>query len=73
MLAKSQRRAYVDFDDGSKSVLYYSTETRKVFTSRNYHFLSITKKSPLEEIVVAPDIPHEGEMGRSMLPTGGDS
>ena len=73
MLAKSQRRAYVDFDNGSKSVLYYSTETRKVLTSQNYHFLSITNKSPLEEIVVAPDIPHEGEMGRSTLPTGGDS
>ena len=23
--------------------------------------------------MIAPDIPHEGEMGRSMLPTGGDS
>ena len=73
MLAKSKRRAYVGFDDGSKSVLYYNAETRRVLTSRNYRFLSITDKTPPEEIVVAPDIPHEGEMDRSTLPTGGDS
>ena len=59
MLAKSQRRAYVGFDDGSKSILYYNAKTRKVLTSRNYRFLSITNKTPLEEIVVAPDNPHE--------------
>ena len=73
MLAKSQRRAYVGFDNGSKSVLYYNAETRKVLTSRNYRFLSITNNTPPEEIVVAPDNPHEGEMGSSTLPTGGDS
>ena len=37
------------------------------------HGITITNNTPLEEIVVAPDNPHEGEMGRSTLPTGGDS
>ena len=73
MLPKSQRRVYVGFDDGSKSVRYYNAETRKVLTSRNYRFLSIENKSPPEEIVVAPDKPHEGEMEKSTLPTGSDS
>ena len=72
MLAKSQRRAYIGFDDGSKSVLYYNAETQKVLTSWNYHFLSITNTTPPGEIVVAPDKPHEVEMGSSTLPMGGD-
>jgi hypothetical protein len=33
MLPKSQRKSLVGFDDGSKSVLYYNPETRKVLTS----------------------------------------
>ena len=74
MLPKSQKRAYVGFDDGSKSVKYYNPETRKILTSRNYRFLSISEKSPPEEIVVAPDLPHEGEMGsRGTPPIGSDS
>lgn len=73
MLPKSQKQAYVGFDDGSKSVKYYDSDTRKIHTSQNYCFLSITNESPPEEIVIAPDILHEGEMEKSMLPTGSNS
>ena len=73
MLPKSQRRAYVGYDDGSKSVKYYNAETRKILTSRNYRFLNINEKTPPEEIEVAPDLPHEGEMRDDMLPTGSNS
>jgi len=40
MLPKSQRRAYVRYDKGSKSIKYYNAATRNILTSRNYHFLS---------------------------------
>jgi Reverse transcriptase (RNA-dependent DNA polymerase)/GAG-pre-integrase domain/Integrase core domain len=73
MLPKSQRRAYVGYDDGSKSIKYYNAETRKVLNSRNYRFLNVNKETPPEEIEVAPDLPHEGETGDDMLPTGSNS
>jgi transposase InsO family protein len=73
MLPKSQRRAYVGYDDGSKSIKYYNAETRKVLNSRNYRFLYVNKESPPEEIEVAPDLPHEGETVDDMLPTGSNS
>ena len=73
MLPKSQKRAYIGFDDRSKSVTYCNAETRKVLTSQNHCFLSITNGSLLEEIVVAPDLLLEGEMEKSMLPTSSDS
>ena len=73
MLPKSQRRAYVGFEDGSKSVKYYNADTRKVLTSRNYRFLTIPTGTPPEEIVVAPDMPREGEMEESTLRMGSDS
>jgi hypothetical protein len=64
MLPKSQRRSLVGFDDGSKSVLYYNPETRKVLTSRNYRFLNPPKSlSPPEEIEIHPDTLREGELG----------
>ena len=73
MLPKSQKRAYVGYEDGSKSVKYYNAATRKILYSRNYRFLNITNKTPPEEIEVAPDLPHEGEMVDDMLPTGSNS
>ncbi len=46
----------VRYDDGSKSVLYYSTETCKVLTSRNYHFLDPSDSiSKPEQLLVTPD------------------
>ena len=64
MLPKSQRRSLVGFNDGSKSVIYYNPETRKVLTSRNYRFLNppITHTPP-EEIGINPDTLREGEQG----------
>jgi hypothetical protein len=73
MLLKSKKRAYVGYEDGSKSIKYYNAETRKILTSRNFCFLSNTIQSPPEEIEVAPDSQHEGELGESMLPTGNNS
>ena len=61
------------YDDGSKSIKYYNAETRKVLTSRNFHFLSLTQdKSPPEPIEVLPDVPHEGE-SEGRTPTSGNN
>ena len=73
MLPKSQRRIYVGFEDGSKSVKYYNADTRKILTSRNYNFLTTTNSTPPEEIRVAPDLPHEGEMENDTRPLVADS
>ena len=63
MLPKSQHRSFVGFDDGSKSVKYYSTETRKILTLWNFHFLSLPgTQTLLEEIEVSPDTLCEGEL-----------
>jgi hypothetical protein len=63
-LPKSKRRAFVGYDEGSNSVLYYNAETRTILTSRNYRFLSpSTLPPPPEEIAVEPDSPREGEQG----------
>ena len=67
MLPKSQWRAYVRYDEGSKAIQYYNAATRKVLTSWNYHFLTPSEQSPPEEIVIEPvnqgeNAPlHEGE------------
>ena len=37
----SKAQIFVGYDNGSKSVLYYNTETRKVLTSCNFHFLNL--------------------------------
>ena len=73
ILPKSQKRVYVGFEDGSKSVKYYNADTRKILTSRNYCFLSNIEKAPPEEIVVAPNLPREGELTESTPPMGSDS
>jgi hypothetical protein len=73
MLPKSQRRAYVGYEDGSKSIKYYNADTQKVLHSWNYHFLTISKTTPPEEIEVAIDLPHEGEMEDGMLLMSSDS
>jgi hypothetical protein len=61
MLSKAQRRAYVGYDDGSKSVLFYNAPTRKILISRNFHFLTPSEETPSENIVVTPSPPLEGE------------
>jgi hypothetical protein len=58
MEPKSKCRALVGYEDGSKSVLYYNVETRKILTSRNFHFLEPTIPSP-EHLLITPD--DEGE------------
>jgi hypothetical protein len=55
---------YVGCEDESKSVLYYSPETRKVLISQNFCFLNLpTKEIPPEEVTInfLHDKPKEGE------------
>jgi hypothetical protein len=52
MLPKSQRRAYVGYDEGSKAVKYYNAATRNILTSRNYRFLVPSTDNPPEEIAI---------------------
>jgi len=68
MLPKSKRRAFVGFEDGPKAIKYYNADSRKILTSRNYRFLTPPTDSPPEEIVVAPDVPREGELRGSAQP-----
>ena len=70
MMSKSERRAYVGFEDGPRAVKYYNVATRKVLTSRNYRFLTPPDTDPPpEELEVAPDLPREGELRGSALPS----
>jgi len=52
MLPKSQRRAYVGYDDGSNSVKYYNVATRSILTSRNYRFITPSSPTELEDIFI---------------------
>ena len=64
MLPKSQRRAYVGHDDGSKAIKYYNAATRNILTSRNFRFLVLSTSTPSEELAIDPgmnDPPCEGE------------
>jgi hypothetical protein len=71
ILPKSKRYAFVGYKDGSKSVQYYNSEMRKILTSQNFHFLTLTENNPPpEQIVVAPDLLLEGEMKGSAWLTG---
>jgi len=63
MLPKSQRRAYVRYNKGSKSVKYYNTATRNILILRNFRFLSPMETTPPEEITIEHDAPLEGEHG----------
>ena len=73
MKPKSQQHAYVGYDDGSNSILYYNAKTRKILKSRNFRFLTLPNKpSSPEEIEVAPDLPHEGEELEGYTQLSGD-
>ena len=77
MLPKSQRRAYVGFDDRPKAIKYYNAATRNILLSRNYRFLEPKEFSPPEAIAIDSPMSQgehtpsrEGEVGGS---TGGSS
>ena len=58
---KSKQYMFVGYNDGSKSVLYYSAQTRKILTSRNFCFLTLPNNpSPTEPIGIMPDVWPEG-------------
>jgi len=52
ILPKSQRCAYVGYNDTSKSVIFYNAEKRRILTSRNYVFLTAKTAETAEEIQV---------------------
>src|SRR6266850_8183991 len=71
MMQKLQRKIFVGYDNRAKAVKYYNTETRKILTSRNFHFLALEEKGSCnEEIMVAPDTSHEGELEGGTQDTG---
>ena len=53
----------VGYDNSSKSVLYYSAETQKVLTLRNFHFLepSDAPADLKQVIIMTNDVVHKGE------------
>ena len=73
MLPKSQRKSYVSYNDGSKSVKFYNVFTCKVINSRNYKFLSPLDETPPEEVEITPDPMHEGEAEGGMQSMGENS
>ena len=64
MLPKSQCRAYIRYNEGSKVVKYYNAMMRNILTSCNYCFLVPSMDNPPEEIAIDPGEiapPREGE------------
>jgi hypothetical protein len=61
MLLKSECRVYIGYDKGSKSVKYYNAANKNILVSQNFRFLSPTKSSSPEEIVIKPESPLEEE------------
>jgi hypothetical protein len=45
----------VGYNDGSKSILYYNAETRKVLNSQNFHFLDPSSTVSPEHLLITPD------------------
>ena len=52
--------AYVSYDNGSNSVLYYSMDTHKILSSWNFHFLTQTTTPPAADDIKLEPVP-EGE------------
>ncbi len=62
ILPKLKRCAYVGYDEGSKSVIYYNAKMRRCLTSRNYTFLtSDGDRREEDDIIVQHDITRKGE------------
>ena len=71
MQAKSKRRIYVGFDDGTGAVKYYNAKTRNVLTSRNFKQITPPQTDPIPENVdITPDSQPEGESDGDTPPTG---
>jgi len=63
MLPKSERRAYVSYNNGSKAIKYYNAAMRNIPTSRNFKFLNRDTLPPPDEIEIDP--PSQGESSLS--------
>jgi len=77
ILPKSKCHTYVSYDNGSKSVIYYNTETQRCLTSCNYTFLtSDGDRREEDNIIVQHDITCKGEREEDMIedaqPQAGD-
>jgi len=70
MLPKSQRRAYIGYNEGSKAIKFYNAATKNIQTARNYHFLTPADSVPPEEIGI--DMPQR-QKGETPEKTGGQN
>ena len=61
MLPKSQRRAYIRYNEGLKAIRFYNAATKNVQTARNYRFLTPVDSAPPEEITVDTPILEGGQ------------
>jgi hypothetical protein len=50
MLPKSQRGAYIRYDDGAHAVKYYNTESRTILTSQNFRIVQPVSPEPPEQL-----------------------
>ena len=60
ILPKAVERTLVGFDDGARAVKYYSKETRKILTSRNYQYVQPTEITNNEGNSDKPVNTHDG-------------
>jgi hypothetical protein len=72
MLPRLKQQIYVGYNEGSKSLKFYSAETWKVLISRNYQIINAPPNpEPPEPVKLVPNMCHEGESdGDSMLQLG---
>src|ERR1700678_1637685 len=60
-------------DQNLSNIIMRIAETRKILTSRNFCFISLTNDKPLPEpIAIIPDAPGEGESEGSTQPQSGN-
>ena len=57
--------AYVGYDNGSNSVLYYSTDTCKILSSQNFRFLTQTTTPPATNDIELDPAPEGEERDRA--------
>jgi hypothetical protein len=63
MLPKSQKCAYIGYDDGANAVKYYNTETRTILTSRNFRIAQPACPESPEQVTLV-HLTREGEASR---------
>lgn len=71
---KSSKRLFLGYDDGSKAIKYFNSETRRIMTSRNFRFLTPPSESPPEPMaIILHDAQVEGEREGNALRSNGSN